>query len=77
MSVRGWPGSLTWQNFRLVWSAAAGDTEDAQTEVSIEPSAQVRARQPLFVIHSELGSLATRPATHSWRPCESRSCDPN
>jgi hypothetical protein len=42
VAIGGWPKNLTWQNFRVVQSAPAGVTEEAQTEASIEPPPKVQ-----------------------------------
>jgi hypothetical protein len=42
VAIGGWPKSLTWQQFRVVQSAPAGVTEEAQTEASIDPPPRVQ-----------------------------------
>ena len=45
MSVTGWRTNLAWAQFRMLPTPPPGETEDAQTEASIEPPAQVSVQQ--------------------------------
>ena len=45
MSVRGWRTILAWTQFRTVPEPPPGETEDSQTEASIEPPARISVQR--------------------------------
>jgi hypothetical protein len=74
VAVRGWPRTLSWADFRTIQSAPAGETEEAQTEASVEPPARIQVTRAAFGLPHSISTSGSGSQARGW--CAARRQTP-